>query len=88
MDVTFLEKQLLFQKISLQWKNIIEEGNSWDVILNKMKTAISNIACEIGDLKSILPNTSESSTRVEIPTISKKQNTELLTYSRMNHKKK
>ena len=50
--------------------------------LNKIKTAFPNIACETGDPKTILPNTSESLTGVEIPIVSKKQDTELLTYSR------
>ena len=107
MEVTFLEKQPFFQKISLQGENIGEEGIFWDVIsnplpktidcitnpisqnefLNKIKIVIPNIACEIGDPKTIFPNTSESSTGVEIPIVSKKQDTELLTYSRKNHKK-
>ena len=42
-------------------------------LLNKMKTVIPNIACEIGDPKTILPNAFESSTGVEIPIVSKKQ---------------
>ena len=53
-----------------------------------MKTDIPNIACEIGNPKTILPNTCESSTRVEIPIVSKKQDTKLLVYSRKNHKKR
>ena len=55
--------------------------------MNKIKTVIRNIACETGDPKTILPNTSESSTGVEIPIVSKKQDTELLTYLRKNYKK-
>ena len=54
--------------------------------MNKMKTIIPNIACEIGDPKTILPNTFESLKGVEIPIVSKKQDTKLLTYSRKNHK--
>ena len=56
-------------------------------LLNKIKTIIPNIACETGNPKTILPNTFESSSGVEIPIVSKKHNTELLTYSRKNHKK-
>ena len=55
--------------------------------MNTIKTVIPNIACEIGDPKTILSNTSESSTGVEIPIVFKKQDTELLTYLRKNHKK-
>ena len=40
---------------------------------NKIKIAIPNIACKTGDPKTIFPNTYESSTGVEIPIVSKKQ---------------
>ena len=43
MDVTFLEKQPFFQKISLQGDNIREEGKFWDVISNPLPKTIDCI---------------------------------------------
>ena len=53
---------------------------------NKKKIAIPNVVFETGDTKTILPNTSETATGGEIlPSVLKKQDRELFTYSRRNH---
>ena len=43
MDITFLENQPFFQKISLQGEKIREEGNFWDDISNPLPKTLDCI---------------------------------------------